>query len=80
MRRVREAKQRAISMLKSDHFLADANWEMVDRSTEVEDPYKDTVEAVQVRRHGEGEREREREKRERERGGERVTLEETNEI
>ena len=63
-------------MLKSDHFLADANWEMVDRSTEVEDPYKDTVEAVQVRRHGE----REREKRERERGGERVTLEETNEI
>ena len=43
-------------MLKSDHFLADANWEMVDRTTEIENPYKNLAESVHV---SEGERERE---------------------
>ena len=39
VRRVRDAKMRAISMLKSDRFLADANWEIVERKTEINDPY-----------------------------------------
>ena len=40
VKRVRDAQSRAISMLKSDRFLADANWNMVERSTLVEDPYQ----------------------------------------
>ena len=48
VRRVREAKHRAISMLKSDHFLADANWEMVEKTTEIENPYKHLAESVPV--------------------------------
>ena len=43
-------------MLKSDHFLADANWEMVDKTTEIENPYQNLAESVHV-----SERERERE-------------------
>ena len=39
VRRINEAKSRAISMLKSDRFLADAHWEMVDKRTEIDDPY-----------------------------------------
>ena len=35
-------------MLKSDHFLADANWEMVDKSTEIENPYWKIMESVHV--------------------------------
>ena len=48
VRRIREVKQRAIRLLKSDHFLADANWELVDKNTNIEDPYK-TKADVQVR-------------------------------
>ena len=48
VRRVREAKQRAISMLKSDHFLADANWEIVENTTEIRDPYRHLTESVHV--------------------------------
>ena len=48
VRRVREAKQRAVSMLKSDHFLADANWEMVEKTTEIHDPYRHLTDSVTV--------------------------------
>ena len=40
VRRVNEAKHRAISMLKSDRFLADARWDIVDKKTDIEDPYR----------------------------------------
>ena len=46
VKRVQEAQLRAMSMLKSDHFLADANWPMVEKSTFVDDPYRDTEEEV----------------------------------
>ena len=39
VRRVREAQQRAISMLRSDRFLADAHWELVEKTTVIDDPY-----------------------------------------
>ena len=35
-------------MLKSDHFLADANWEMVEKTTEIDNPYKHLTESVPV--------------------------------
>lgn len=44
--RVQEAQQRAMGMLKSDPFLADANWDMVEVSTTVKDPYKANDEEV----------------------------------
>ena len=40
VRRVNEAKHRALNMLKSDRFLADARWDIVDRKTIIEDPYR----------------------------------------
>ncbi len=61
VRRVREAKSRAVSMLKSDRFLADADWEFVTRKTEIEDPYRDEydemevlIKAMEVLRQGHG--------------------------
>ena len=39
VKRINDAKQRAISMLKSDRFLADAHWEIVEKKTLIEDPY-----------------------------------------
>lgn len=44
--RVHEAQQRAIGMLKSDPFLADANWGMVEDATTIKDPYKANEEEV----------------------------------
>lgn len=38
--RVNDAKTRAIGMLKSDRFLADASWDVVEKLTKIEDPYK----------------------------------------
>ena len=38
--RVNDAKQRAMSMLKSDRFLADANWDIVSKTACIDDPYK----------------------------------------
>ena len=38
--RLNEAKQRAINMLKSDRFLADARWDVIEKLTRIEDPYK----------------------------------------
>ena len=49
VRRIQDAQQRAVNMLKSDPFLADANWEMVEKSTTVKDPYEAKDEKVQLR-------------------------------
>ena len=38
--RVNDEKKRAISMLKSDRFLADADWSMVGKIAKITDPYK----------------------------------------
>lgn len=38
--RVNEAKHRTIAMLKNDRFLADANWDIVDATASISDPYK----------------------------------------
>ena len=48
VRRVQEATVRAISMLKSDRFLADANWVIVEWKTYLEDPYVDQYEEIEV--------------------------------
>ena len=49
VRRVQEAMVRAISMLKSDRFLADARWEIVEWRTEIEDPYISHYDDMEVR-------------------------------
>ena len=49
VRRVREAKMRAVSMLKSDRFLADANWDIVEQKTEITDPYHSEYDELEVR-------------------------------
>ena len=48
VRRINEAKQRAISMLKSDRFLADAHWEIVEKKTMMEDPYHRNDDEIEV--------------------------------
>ena len=49
VRRVLEAKTRAIGMLKSDRFLADSDWDIVERKTELSDPYSQEDEEMEVR-------------------------------
>ncbi len=39
IRRITEAKSKAIRLLKSDRFLADAHWDIVDRKTVIENPF-----------------------------------------
>lgn len=48
VRRINEAKQRAVSMLKSDRFLADAHWEIVEKKTMMEDPYHRNDDEIEV--------------------------------
>ena len=48
VRRINEARQRAISMLKSDRFLADAHWEIVEKKTMMEDPYHRNDDEIEV--------------------------------
>ena len=48
--RVNEAKRRAISVLKSDRFLADANWDVVSKIAYIRDPYM-IMEESQVDMH-----------------------------
>ena len=38
--RLNESKKRTINMLKSDRFLADASWDIVEKSSKIVDPYK----------------------------------------
>lgn len=48
VKRTNDAKQRAISMLKSDRFLADAHWEIVEKKTLIEDPYSNNEKDFEV--------------------------------
>lgn len=48
VKRVREAQMRAIGMLKSDRFLADSDWVLVERKTEINDPYSQQDEEMEV--------------------------------
>ncbi len=38
--RVTDEKRRAVSMLKSDRFLGDADWSIVTKIAKIHDPYK----------------------------------------
>ena len=42
------AQMRAIGMLKSDRFLADSDWVLVERKTEINDPYSQQDEEMEV--------------------------------
>ena len=39
VRRINESKIKAMRILKSDRFLADAHWDVVDRKTVIENPF-----------------------------------------
>ena len=43
VRKIQQAVQRSIVILKCDRFLAEARWRMVEDMTEVEYPYKGMV-------------------------------------
>ncbi|KAI8489565.1 Sodium/hydrogen exchanger 10 [Branchiostoma belcheri] len=40
VRRVKDAQNRSFQMLKGDRFLADAEWNLVEKACEIQDPYK----------------------------------------
>ena len=44
VRRINEAKVKAINMLKSDRFLSDAHWEVVEEMTTIENPFEEDEE------------------------------------
>jgi sodium/hydrogen exchanger 10/11 len=48
IRRITEAKVKSMRLLKSDRFLADAHWEIVDRKTEIENPFESGGEEEEV--------------------------------
>ena len=48
IRRIMEAKIKAIRLLKSDRFLADAHWDVVDSTTEIENPFDSDGEGEEV--------------------------------
>ena len=48
IRRITEAKGKAMRLLKSDRFLADAHWEVVDRKTVIENPFDSDQEDEEV--------------------------------
>ena len=48
IRRITDAKVRALRLLKSDRFLADAHWEVVDRKTVIENPFDSDDEEEEV--------------------------------
>ncbi|XP_019895943.1 sodium/hydrogen exchanger 10-like isoform X2 [Esox lucius] len=48
VQRVRESSQNTFSLLKIDHFLADANWELAEQTVLIEDPYKTPDEKVGI--------------------------------
>ena len=39
VKHLKDCKNLTISMLRGDRFLADSDWDLVDASTEIEDPY-----------------------------------------
>lgn len=48
IRRITHAKNKAMRLLKSDRFLADAHWEVVDRRTVIENPFDSDDEDEEV--------------------------------
>uniref|UniRef100_UPI00398F830F sperm-specific sodium:proton exchanger-like isoform X2 n=1 Tax=Pristiophorus japonicus TaxID=55135 RepID=UPI00398F830F len=48
LQRIRESEANTFSLLKMDKFLADANWVMVEKLVQLEDPYKSHHKGVEV--------------------------------
>ncbi|OWF55657.1 sodium/hydrogen exchanger 10-like isoform X2 [Mizuhopecten yessoensis] len=48
LRYLQDMRDRTLNMLKTDRFLADADWDTVEKSCELEDPYKTTEEEALV--------------------------------
>ena len=48
VRRITEAKAKAMRLLKSDRFLADAHWDVVDKKTVIENPFDSDEEDDEV--------------------------------
>ncbi|XP_055996016.1 sodium/hydrogen exchanger 10-like isoform X4 [Ostrea edulis] len=48
LRFLEDMREKALNMLKSDRFLADADWDTVEKSCEIDDPYKTTEEEAEV--------------------------------
>ncbi|KAJ8298747.1 hypothetical protein KUTeg_022807 [Tegillarca granosa] len=48
LRYLLDMREKTLNMLKTDRFLADADWETVEKSSEIEDPYKTTEEEAQI--------------------------------
>ncbi|XP_071100546.1 sperm-specific sodium:proton exchanger-like [Haliotis cracherodii] len=48
LRFIQDLRQKTLNMLKTDRFLADADWEMVEKACEIEDPYKTTREEADL--------------------------------
>lgn len=48
LRYLHDMRERTLNMLKTDRFLADADWDTVEKSCELEDPYKTTEEEALV--------------------------------
>ncbi|XP_078585490.1 sperm-specific sodium:proton exchanger-like isoform X2 [Branchiostoma floridae x Branchiostoma japonicum] len=46
VRRVKDAQNRSFQVLKGDRFLADAEWTLVEKACEIQDPYKTKDEEV----------------------------------
>ena len=42
IRALREVRVNAVATYKTDRFLADADWDMVEQHTVIEDPYNST--------------------------------------
>ncbi|XP_013420708.1 sodium/hydrogen exchanger 10 [Lingula anatina] len=48
VRHLKETKGRTLNVLKADRFLADADWDMVEESCEISDPYHTTEEEAEL--------------------------------
>ncbi|XP_033751585.1 sodium/hydrogen exchanger 10-like isoform X2 [Pecten maximus] len=48
LRYLHDMRERTLNMLKTDRFLADADWDTVEKACELEDPYKTTEEEALV--------------------------------
>ncbi|XP_074660935.1 sperm-specific sodium:proton exchanger-like [Tubulanus polymorphus] len=48
VRTLKQTKERTLSMLKTDRFLADSDWDFVDKHTPIVDPYKTNNEEAEL--------------------------------
>ncbi|XP_053385039.1 sodium/hydrogen exchanger 10-like isoform X1 [Mercenaria mercenaria] len=48
LRHLQDLREKTLNMLKTDRFLADAEWEAVEKQTEVVDPYKTSDEELEA--------------------------------